>query len=590
MNRDFDFNTDFDEMVDTFGELDSDCAAAEPQSAKKAVRPIHAEWSIVKAFNTINTHAPKSRLEGELFVRCAEAFGYLNEQMGLTSVQSVIVAMLIEEGRSLTLRQMGKGLGLSYLSMMTHHEDIEALFKRRWLGHCKVRERGESFEAYTLANGVVEAVRDNRPFEAEVLECADTQAFVEKLAHHFKLGIGSSDCMAEDEVYWVEQLVEANAELPICRAANNLYDSYDRTFFMLLVADYFNYYGSNDEGLHRCDVENLYEDTSDFQWQMLTEGVHELFAEGLAEHRCEDGMCNTGCIMLSPYVRNELLEGLNVRDHGNKSVPRMNGLKHCKDIVPKSLFYNDSERAQIERLGAVLSAEQLPIIQERLRQKGMRTGVCILMHGYPGTGKTATAYELARQTGRDIIQVQVTDFKDKYVGESEANLKRIFANYRRYCQNSEKAPILLLNEGDAILSKRTQNVERSVDQMSNALQNILLEEMENLEGIMIVTTNLTVNLDKAFERRFIFKIQFEKPSVEVKARIWQSMIDHLADDDATELARLYDVTGGEIENIARKSTMEYVLTGREADVEMLKAFTQQEKLESSQKRKAIGFY
>jgi SpoVK/Ycf46/Vps4 family AAA+-type ATPase len=210
------------------------------------------------------------------------------------------------------------------------------------------------------------------------------------------------------------------------------------------------------------------------------------------------------------------------------------------------------------------------------------------MHGAPGTGKTATAYEIARQTGRDIIQVQVTDFKDKFVGESEAKLKKIFNNYRFYCQNCELAPILLFNEGDAILSKRTTNIERSVDQMSNALQNILLEEMENLEGIMIVTTNLTTNLDSAFERRFIFKVQFDKPDNQNKARIWKSMIEELSDDDSLELAESFDVSGGEIENIARKSIMEYVISGQRPNIKTVKSLAETEKLKTNS-RPIVGF-
>jgi SpoVK/Ycf46/Vps4 family AAA+-type ATPase len=210
------------------------------------------------------------------------------------------------------------------------------------------------------------------------------------------------------------------------------------------------------------------------------------------------------------------------------------------------------------------------------------------MHGAPGTGKTATAYEIARQTGRDIIQVQVTDFKDKFVGESEAKLKKIFNNYRSYCQSCEVAPILLFNEGDAILSKRTTNIERSVDQMSNALQNILLEEMENLEGIMIVTTNLTTNLDSAFERRFIFKVQFDKPDNQNKARIWKSMIEELSDDDSLELAESFDVSGGEIENIARKSIMEYVISGQKPNIKTVKLLAETEKLKTNS-RPIVGF-
>ena len=124
--------------------------------------------------------------------------------------------------------------------------------------------------------------------------------------------------------------------------------------------------------------------------------------------------------------------------------------------------------------------------------------------------------------------------------------------------------------------------------MSNALQNILLEEMENLDGIMIVTTNMIVNLDSAFERRFIYKIQFNKPGKDVKARIWKSMAEELTEDECVELADMFDISGGEIENITRKATMEYVLTGEKPNVEMLKNFAKEEKLKTST-RPAIGF-
>ena len=264
-------------------------------------------------------------------------------------------------------------------------------------------------------------------------------------------------------------------------------------------------------------------------------------------------------------------------------------MTECKNIEAKTLFYNEKEGTQIERLKNILSKDQLPLVQERLHEKGMRTGVCILMHGAPGTGKTATAFELARQTGRDIIQMNVTDFKDKYVGESEAKLKAIFDKYNLICEKSKVAPILLLNEGDAILSKRTMNVEKSVDQMSNALQNILLQEMENLKGIMIVTTNLTVNLDKAFERRFVFKVQFEKPGKEVKAKIWKSMIEDLNEEDSMKLAETFDIAGGEIENIARKTIMEYALTGKNPDIEMVKEFAKEEKINEVNRPAVVGF-
>jgi SpoVK/Ycf46/Vps4 family AAA+-type ATPase len=131
-------------------------------------------------------------------------------------------------------------------------------------------------------------------------------------------------------------------------------------------------------------------------------------------------------------------------------------------------------------------------------------------------------------------------------------------------------------------------VKHGTEQMMNALQNILLEEMETIQGIMIVTTNLIANLDKAFERRFIFKVKFEKPGTEVKAHIWQSMLEYLDEKEAVSLAHEFDVTGGEIENIARKATMEYILTGKESEIDTIRKFTQQEKLESN-RRPVVGF-
>lgn len=586
MSRNYTIDIDLeDEIIDDFGELESEKKTI-TKNTKAAVRPIHAEWDIVKAFNAVNENAPKSRLSHDFLVKCAEALNYLSEKLGLNTIQCVVVAMLIEEGEPMTLKEMGRELGLTHLSMMTYHNDIEELFKKRWLNHKKAQTDGQDNE-YTLAKGVVCAIRENRVFEAEALECATQQEFVEKLANHFVCGFHHTDTDFEDERIWIEQLVEANKTLPICKAALELGD-YDMALLMMLVCDYYKYKDSEDEGLCPSDIELLYTTTGFFEIARMQRGIHPLFQKGYVTHKCDGGIADTNCYVVSDYLKNELLADVVVASHSEGSIPTMNGMKSYKDITEKPLFYNDSERKQIERLGSILSQEQLPIIQGRLKEKGMRTGVCVLMHGYPGTGKTATAYELARQTGRDIIQVQVTDFLNKYVGESEANLKQIFSKYRTICKNSETMPILLLNEGDAILSKRKENVEHSTEQMMNSLQNILLEEMENLEGIMIVTTNLTSNLDKAFERRFIFKIQFEKPSIEVKAQIWQSMIDTLKPKDATELAHLYDVTGGEIENIARKSTMEYILTGVEADLETIKMFTEQEKLESSHKNK-IGF-
>ena len=85
--------------------------------------------------------------------------------------------------------------------------------------------------------------------------------------------------------------------------------------------------------------------------------------------------------------------------------------------------------------------------------------------------------------------------------------------------------------------------------------------MENLEGIMIATTNLTTNLDKAFERRFLYKIKYERPQEQARVKIWQSMMAGLKNKDAQILAKDFELSGGEIENIVRKHTVNAILSG-----------------------------
>ena len=89
---------------------------------------------------------------------------------------------------------------------------------------------------------------------------------------------------------------------------------------------------------------------------------------------------------------------------------------------------------------------------------------------------------------------------------------------------------------DAIIGKRKDAKTSSIDQTENAIQNILLQEMENLDGIMIATTNLTQNLDRAFERRFLYKIEFDKPDIDAKVGIWNTMMPALTEEETIILA------------------------------------------------------
>ena len=244
----------------------------------------------------------------------------------------------------------------------------------------------------------------------------------------------------------------------------------------------------------------------------------------------------------------------------------------------------------MDELKGFFEPERYQAIYERMKQRGFRQGFACLFYGCPGTGKTETVYQLARQTGRAIMMVDVPSIRSKWVGESEKNIKAVFDRYRELVKRNALAPILLFNEADALICTRMSGAQNAVDKMENTMQNIILQEMENLDGIMIATTNLTENLDPAFERRFLYKILVEKPDAAVRQKIWQQMIPELKANDAAVLAGSFDFSGGQIENIARKHAINSILYGDNSEVlPMLEGYCRSEQLSNNVTRKRIGF-
>lgn len=245
-------------------------------------------------------------------------------------------------------------------------------------------------------------------------------------------------------------------------------------------------------------------------------------------------------------------------------------------IVPKNMFYNEDERKHILRLEALLCQDSFVSIQQRMKEAGLRTGFCCLFYGAPGTGKTETVLQMARHTGREIIRVDLSSQKSMWVGESEKNIERIFADYREKLSQSELVPILLFNEADAIFSKRHVGVNSEVEQMANTMQNILLQNMENFEGILIATTNLADNFDPAFHRRFLYRIEFKSPSAEVRKQIWRSMLPDMDESNIKAMAERFSISGGQIENAVRKIMIESILKGRPLNTDEIIAICEDE--------------
>ncbi len=548
-------------------------------------------WTIISALNRILEQAEDSKLSDEFWKSCKAPLAFLNKKLGLTNIQIVVLAILIEDGEAISWKGIARYLNCTRLSIMVYGEEIRELVTRRWLVRRGIEEISGLTDGLALADGVLTAFQHNTTFVPEKIDDLDEQEFVDKLERHVEKNSNDHHIEFKDDEEWMLQYARLNPHLPLCHEVLKFDDIHIQSLLLLIVVDYAQWEGTDGEGLTFQTIDSLYPDEidCDFMREKLRDGTHPLIQCGYIEHKCVDGLANTEQYMLTHKAKAELLSAY-TPSHSKcrKMRPSNRFLKSHQTIKEKSLFFNASEQQQIDRLVSLLSIENLPFVQQRLEEQGMRKGLACLFYGAPGTGKTETVLQIARQTGRDLMQVDIAGLRDKWVGESEKNIKNVFARYRTLCKNCEVMPILFFNEADAIINKRKENVEHSVDKMDNAMQNIILQEIEDLDGILIATTNLTSNLDKAFERRFLYKVEFHKPNTDVKTKIWHSMLQDITEDDARKLAIHFDFSGGQIENIARKRTVDYILSGKFASLDEIEDYCRAELLNGTEHR-AIGF-
>lgn len=236
-----------------------------------------------------------------------------------------------------------------------------------------------------------------------------------------------------------------------------------------------------------------------------------------------------------------------------------------EDIVLEELFYNELELQQINTIEKILSKEKHQLVVDQLSQNGLAKGISILFNGFSGTGKTATAKRIAKITNRPLFCVDVEKVINKWVGDTEKGTKKIFDQYYEFSKECDLTPILFFNE-DSIFSKRV-DVGHSTDRTHNSMQNILLEQMELFTGISIVTSNHAEKLDKAFERRFLYRVEFEKPTKETQRSLLQNSFQNISLETINKILESYSFTGGQIYNIRKKYIMQCII--EDGDLESL---------------------
>lgn len=515
------------------------------------------ELTMLTAINNIVTLAEDSELSTMFFEQADRFMAYLSERQGITKMQAVLLSLFIESsafGNKADFSDIARYLDCNNVQVLQYKGEVDGLVKMGILRMIKNNMNGDY--DYAVAPTLLNSLSKNEPFQRRSYKDASGIQFfqyfydITHLRYEDEL---SSELMLEE----IERLMDENPELPYVKSLRSIEMSEISRAVITHMCRHLVLSGTTNIPMnHLVFLFDTQHQKYDFD-RMMSEGSHFLVREGWVENAFSEGFKDKEEYQLTAKAREFLLKDYNIKISENKGCDVMQSEK----ITIKQLFFANDVQRQLESLSELLSEENYLGICNRLKERGLRQGFACLFYGEPGTGKTESVLQIAKKTGRDIMQVNISEVKSMWVGESEKNIKAIFDRYRTVAKHSKRIPILLFNEADAVIGKRKEGAERSVDKMENSIQNIILQEMESLEGIMIATTNLVQNMDAAFERRFLYKVKFEKPELAQRTKIWQSMMPRLSADTAGKLALSFDFSGGQIENITRKCDIESILYG-----------------------------
>ena len=539
-------------------------------------------FTLLHAIETVAENSRDSKMSADFMKASSKEIKFLSEQYGISERQAVIFAICMDEGPNrVDYRDLARHLDLSNIAVLAFAHDIDALVHRRLLRFRDVKDEDD----FDVPAAVIRSLKHNEVYQLLVHKGLDCAGMFEVLEQWFN--DLDDNAISPQELYEeMNRLFDDNPQVAFGQKVKRLH--LQETDELLLVLFCYYLICKCDDDIRFGQMEDVFNNSADFNnaKAALRSDSHTLQTAKLIEFRCEDGIVNNTQFKLTEDAKRDLLAELKI----NTTEEHLADVIEPDQLTPKTMFYTDTVQHQVDELNRFFEPEQYAKIRERMQLRGFRQGFTCLFHGGPGTGKTETVYQLARLTGRSIMTVDVPSIKSKWVGDSEKNIKSLFDRYRSLVQRAEKAPILLFNEADAIIGIRKAGAEDAVDKMENTIQNIILQEMETLDGIMIATTNLTENLDSAFERRFLYKIRFDKPDATVRGKIWQQMIPELNDSDATTLAEHFDFSGGQIENVARKHAINSILYGTADDMlPVLESYCRCEQLNNGATRKRIGF-
>ena len=498
------------------------------QPLKNDIMPVHANFSVLDAFNDIFNHRQVRDRSGFCHT---ENHRMLMDYYEITFAGVETIAYLLHyrptEISEFRLRMFPN------IWSESSSELFENLKKRGFVEERKMA--GQDGTCFTVTDAAYDAFCANRRFGVALY--ADCMQVLRDAS--FK----SIFSMKWFEKFSLSFALPANSRFKSAAEALELaaLSTKDQMIFWA-VAQYFL--------KHFSDIFKI--EDGEIKMGSVMDGLGRLAKAGLVIliPSDDDGKANSEYV-LSPKAAGLLFHGCEDLVKYDELGKYANIVK-CRDIERKELFFTKESQNEIDNLRTMISREGFARAKRILERKKRALSIQSLLWGPPGTGKTETVKQLALDSGRDIIQFDMAKVTGCNWGATEKYYRALFRAYNYIAVISDNVPILLLNEADDILSKRLTHIDRAIDKSENTVANILLQEIENLNGIMLATTNLIDNLDSAFDRRFLFKTQLVKPDASARKKIWKSSIPEIAESEAKALADRFEMSGAQINNVVTK--------------------------------------
>lgn len=549
------------------------------------------DFNVLECLEKIHIISKDCILSNAFFEENSDDIAKISSYLSVTAAEAVLFAnaflLWFEDA---TFREVFKYFGLKEFQILKYRTEIESLYNKNILSRDEIRR--DRIIKYNVPQSMINLVSKNLPLKNENLE-------IKKVVRNVLIDVLEEFDNKKDEYdlgfikifelnAYISQICSENLQLPLFSKIRNLDLSPFETFFLLDSIWNAVRFGDNDFNTNVQQITDDYykrKSESVVAFNEIIQGKSKLTKLDLIELSKGQFVRKTLAKLSSKMIKflseKEGIKLDNFSQDNRKLMP-------FDAIKSKELFYNDKEITQIKIIENALHQNKFQELQQNLSKRNLPKGIAILFHGSPGTGKTETVYQLAKITQRNIYKVDISETKSMWFGESQKIIKKVFTDYQMMKETEQNCPILLFNEADGIISKRKPVGMSNTAETENAIQNIILEELENLEGIFFATTNLMNNLDDAFERRFLFKVKFEIPEIETCAKIWKSKFCFLSQNESFRLAKQFPFSGGEIDNIARKSLMNELLNNTPTTFLDIVQFCRQEKWDNYEDKK-IGF-